>query len=58
MDIVNIIEKEVKEKIEEYKLKSEDKYDFWNEHIKLVYKESKKLAEIYNADMEVFWIGF
>ena len=50
MDIIYEIEKEVKEKINEYKINSEDNYDFWNEHIKYVYEESKKLAKIYNAD--------
>lgn len=40
MNIVDIIEKEVKEKINEYKTISEDHYDFWNEHIKYVYIES------------------
>lgn len=34
MNIIDIIEKEVKEKIDEYKTNSEDHYDFWNEHIK------------------------
>ena len=51
MSIIDIIEKEVKEKINEYKTNSEDHYDFWNEHIKYVYIESKKLAEQYGADI-------
>ena len=45
MSIIDAIEKEVKEKIEEYKLNAEDNYDFWNEHIKYVYIESQKLTE-------------
>ena len=49
MDIVNLIENEVRERIEEYKNNSEDHYDFWNEHIKYVYAESQKLAEKYGA---------
>ncbi len=53
VNIVDIIESEVKEKIEEYKLNAEDNYDFWNEHIKYVYLESQKLAEQYGADIEI-----
>lgn len=51
MDIIDQIEKEVKIYIEEYKNTSEDHYDFWNEHIKYVYKESIELAMKYNADL-------
>ena len=57
MDIVDKIEKVVKEKIDEYKNNSVDKYDFWNEHIKYVYFESQKLAEQYGADMEIVKLG-
>jgi len=57
MSIVELIEKYVKEKIEEYKLNSEDNYDFWNEHIKYVYEESIKLAKKYNANIEVVSLG-
>ena len=57
MDIVSLIEKEVKDKIYEYKNTSEDNYDFWNEHIKYVYKESIVLAKIYNADIEIVSLG-
>ena len=57
MNYIELIEKEVKEKIEEYKLNAEDNYDFWNEHIKYVYEESIRLAEIYNADIEIASLG-
>ena len=57
VNIVGIIESEVKEKIEEYKLNAEDNYDFWNEHIKYVYIESQKLAEQYGADIEIVKLG-
>ena len=57
MNIVDAIENEVKEKIEEYKLNAEDNYDFWNEHIKYVYIESRKLAEKYGADIEIVKLG-
>ncbi len=57
MNIVDIIEIQVKEKIEEYKNNAEDHYDFWNEHIKYVYEESQKLAIQYGADMEIVKLG-
>lgn len=57
MNIIDIIEKEVKEKIDEYKTNSEDHYDFWNEHIKYVYIESQKLAQKYGADIEIVKLG-
>lgn len=57
MNIVELIEKYVKDKIEEYKLTAEDHYDFWNEHIKYVYKESIELAKKYNANIEVVSLG-
>lgn len=57
MDIVDCIEKEVKDKIEEYKKNAEDHFDYWNEHIKYVYIESKKLANKYGADMEIVKLG-
>ena len=57
MNIIEIIENEVKEKIKEYKLKAEDNYDFWNEHIKYVYVESQKWAKQYGADIEIVKLG-
>ena len=57
MNIIYEIEREVKEKINEYKINSEDNYDFWNEHIKYVYEESRKLAQIYKADIEIVSLG-
>ena len=57
MDIIKEIENYVKERCEEYKNNSIDNYDFWNEHIKYVYEESKNLANIYNADYEVVSLG-
>ena len=38
MDIVDLVEEYVKKQIDDYKNNSEDYYDFWNEHIKYVYK--------------------
>ena len=57
MNIIEEVEKYVKEKITIYKNESEDHYDFWNEHIKYVYDESLKLAEEYNADKEIVSLG-
>jgi len=57
MEFICLIEKEVKEKINEYKLNSDDHYDFWNEHIKYVYDDSIKLAKYYNADIEIVSLG-
>ena len=57
MNYIKVIEKEVKEKTEEYKFNSKDNYDFWNEHIKYVYEDSIKLAKMYNADMEIVGLG-
>lgn len=57
VNIIEIIENEVKEKIKEYKLNAEDNYDFWNEHIKYVYVESQKLAKQYGADIEIVKLG-
>jgi len=57
MNIVYLIEKEIKEKINDYKINSIDHYDFWEEHIKYVYEESKKLAQTYKADIEIVSLG-
>lgn len=57
MDIVNIIKEYVIEHSEEYKNNSIDHYDFWCEHIKYVYEESIKLAQYYNADIEIVSLG-
>ena len=57
MNIIEEVEKYVKEKITIYKNSSEDHYDFWNEHIKYVCEESLKLADEYNADKEIVSLG-
>ena len=41
---------------EAYKRDSEDHYDFWNEHIRYVYKEAMMLARKYHADETI--VGF
>ncbi len=57
MEIINIIEKEVKEAIQEYKNNASDHYDFWEEHIKYVYMEAIDLANKYGADIEIVALG-
>jgi len=39
------------------KSKEKDGYDFWNEHIKYVVENARKLAEKYGADVEVVELG-
>lgn len=51
------IRNEVLTYIEEYKEKSDDHYDFWNEHIKYVVDEALNLANMYNADKEIVELG-
>lgn len=36
---------------------AEDNYDYWNNHIKYVVQESKRLAKKYNADLEIVELG-
>ena len=55
--MINDIKQEILEDIEIYKLNSIDHYDFWNEHIKYVYDEGIKLAEIYKADKTIVKLG-
>jgi len=57
MDIVEKIEAEIKRDSEGNKKNSEDHYDFWNEHIRYVYKEAIRLATEYEADLEIVKLG-
>ena len=57
MNIIGEIEKYVKNQSEIYKENASDHYDYWNEHIKYVYEESKKLAKEYSADLEIVSLG-
>lgn len=56
-ELINDIKKYVICKSNEYKNSSYDHYDFWNEHIKYVYYEVIKLAEKYNADINIVKLG-
>ena len=42
---------------QKYKDEAEDKYDFWDNHIKFVVQRSLELAEIYKANKELVEIG-
>jgi uncharacterized protein len=57
MNIVETVKEYVIEKSDEYKNNANDHYDFWNEHIKYVYKESIMLANKYNANLEIVSLG-
>ena len=57
MHIIEKVKDEIINLSEEYKNNSLDNYDFWNEHIKYVYEESIKLANDYNADLEIVSLG-
>ena len=47
----------VMERSEAYRRASDDHYDFWNEHIRYVYKEAADLARRYGADETVVALG-
>ena len=57
MDIVESVKEYVIRQSDEYKSSSDDHYDFWNEHIKFVLEESVKLANEYDADVEIVSLG-
>lgn len=57
MDIIEQVKDYVLTQTEIYKNTSSDSYDFWNEHIKHVYKESVNLAKAYNANVEIVSLG-
>lgn len=57
MNIIELVKNYVLERIQEYRINSDDNYDFWNEHIKYVYEESIKLAKEYNANVEIVSLG-
>ena len=56
-ELIEKIKQYVISESEKYKIESEDNYDFWNEHIKYVYKEAVDLAKSYNADIEIVSLG-
>lgn len=56
-DVIELVKEEVLNEILKYKEQADDHYDFWNEHIKYVYEESIKLAEVYHADLDIVKLG-
>lgn len=57
MDIVEQIKDLIKQKSDEYLAADPGKYDFWDGHLKYVYKEATDLAEKYGADLEIVQLG-
>lgn len=57
MNIIDEVKGYVLKRIEDYKINSDDHYDFWNEHVKYVYEESIRLANKYAADIEIVSLG-
>ena len=55
--LVERIHEYVMEECRKYKETSEDHYDFWNEHIRYVYREAVDLAKQYGADETVVALG-
>ncbi|MCL2003677.1 MAG: HD domain-containing protein [Oscillospiraceae bacterium] len=53
MRITDSIKKEILLFSERYMLEAEDRYNFWEEHIKYVVQEAISLAEKYGADTEI-----
>ncbi len=56
-DIVKQVEALVKQKSDEYKAADKGEYDFWKNHIKYVRREALRLAEKYQADLEIVELG-
>lgn len=56
-DIIDKIKSLVRQKSNEYQAKDPGQYDFWNGHLKYVYREATSLAEKYNADLETVQLG-
>ena len=55
--LIDQIRQYVFEKSEAYRETSDDHYDFWNEHIRYVYREAVSLARQYGADETVVALG-
>ena len=57
MGLIATILKYIKEESDNYRNSSSDNYDYWNNHISYVYDEAVRLAEKYNADIEIVSLG-
>lgn len=56
-NIVSKVKDLVLRESDKYLAEDPGKYDFWNGHLKYVYKEAMNLAEKYGADLEVVQLG-
>ena len=57
MGIVELIKQEFMVLNQKYIDESDDKYNFWEQHIKYVLKEALRLAQEYKADKEIVELG-
>ena len=57
IDIVQKVKEYVLSINKEYADKAPDHYNFWEQHIQFVVKESLILADLYNADQEIVELG-
>ena len=57
MDIIQTVKNYVLSVNKEYADTAPDHYDYWEQHIQFVVKESLVLAETYNADKEIVELG-
>lgn len=57
MSIIEQITTLVRQKSDEYQANDPGQYDFWNEHLKYVYREATELAKKYGADLEIVQLG-
>lgn len=56
-DIVKQIETLVRQKSDEYQASDPGQYNFWEGHLKYVYREATDLAKKYRADLEIVQLG-
>jgi len=57
MNIVEQIKSFVQQKSDEYQANDPGDYNFWDGHLKYVYKEATDLAQEYGADLEIVQLG-
>ena len=57
MDIIQTVKEYILAANKKYADEAPDHYDFWEQHVRFVVKESLILAEVYNADKEIVELG-
>lgn len=57
MNIVEQITALARQKSDKYQANDPGQYNFWDGHLKYVYREATKLAEKYGADLEIVQLG-